>query len=377
MTHEFTDPIVIDNGSGMCKAGIGGGRSMPSVVFPNIIGRPRLMSVMQWTETNEYLIGNDAHSKRGLLTLSYPVDHGVITNWDDMQLVWTHCFLNELRIDPSKKAVMLTEPPLNPRNNREKMMEVFFESFGVQGFYVGMQAVLALYSTGELTGVVFDSGDGVTHIVPVFEGYALCDSIPRVDIAGRDITEHLIKLLTERGIFMRTTAEKEVTREIKEKLCYVALDYEKELEESFKSSHIEKNYELPDGQSITIGNERFRAPEVLFQPSLIGLDVQGVHESADWSIKRCDLDIRKALYSNIFLSGGSTMYPGISERLTKELASRAPSSVKVRVRASPDRKFSVWIGGSILSSLPSFQQSWVLREEYEEYGSRIVHRKCF
>jgi len=183
--------------------------------------------------------------------------------------------------------------------------------------------------------------------------------------------------MTERGHSLTNSAEREIVRDIKEKLCYVALDFNEEMNKSRTSSDIEKTYEMPDGSTVTLGNERFRAPEALFQPSLLGLDIDGIDETTYKSIMKCDLDIRRDLYGNIVMSGGTTMYPGIAERLNKELVAKAPSSMKVRVVAPPERKFSVWIGGSILSSLSSFQQMWVTKAEYDEAGASIVHRKCF
>ena len=369
-------PIVIDNGSGMCKAGFAGDDA-PKAVFPNIVGRPRMPGIIVGTEQKEVYIGDEAQAKRGVLNLKYPIDHGIVTNWDDMERVWHHTFFNELRTAADEHPVLLTEAPLNPKQNREKMTQIMFDTFNVPAFYVAIQAVLSLYSSGRTTGMVFDSGDGVTHVVPIYEGYALPHAIQRIDIAGRDITNHLVRLLTERGHSLNNSAEREIVRDIKEKLCYVALDYTEEMGKSKTSPDMEKQYELPDGSSLTIGNERFRAPEALFQPSLLGLDIDGADETTYKSIMKCDLDIRRDLYGNVVLSGGTTMYPGIADRLAKELTNRAPPSMKVKVVAPPERKFSVWIGGSILSSLSSFQQMWVSKAEYEEAGPSIVHRKCF
>ena len=373
---EQVIPLVIDNGSGMCKAGFAGDDA-PKAVFPNIVGRPRMPGIIVGTEQKEVYIGDEAQAKRGVLNLKYPIDHGIVTNWDDMERVWHHTFFNELRTAADEHPVLLTEAPLNPKQNREKMTQIMFDTFNVPAFYVAIQAVLSLYSSGRTTGMVFDSGDGDTHVVPIYEGYALPHAIQRIDIAGRDITNHLVRLLTERGYSLNNSAEREIVRDVKEKLCYIALDYTEEMAKSKTSPDMEKQYELPDGSNLTIGNERFRAPEALFQPSLLGLDIDGADETTYKSIMKCDLDIRRDLYGNVVLSGGTTMYPGIGERLTKELTNRAPPSMKVKVVAPPERKFSVWIGGSILSSLSSFQQMWVSKAEYEEAGPSIVHRKCF
>ncbi|KAI9863871.1 MAG: actin [Trichoglossum hirsutum] len=304
------------------------------------------------------------------------------------------------------------------------MTQIVFETFNSPAFYTSINAVLALYASGRTTGTVVDSGDGTTHVVPVLEGFALPHAISRVNLSGRDLTDYLMRVLAERGYIFSTTAEREIVRDVKEKLCYTALDFEGEIVASAGSvsqtptpsdtttssmtsevsnhasfydllteaqpiieferpvdrptpSSIDKSYELPDGQILTIGNERFRAPEALFQPSVLGLESGGLHVSIYNTIMKCDVDIRKDLYGNIVLAGGSTMYPGIADRMQKEVTALAPYSVRVKIIAPIERKYSAWIGGSIMASLSTFWRMLISKQEYDESGPSIVHRKCF
>ncbi|ERF76324.1 Actin [Endocarpon pusillum Z07020] len=388
-------------------------------------------------------VGHEAQVKRGILTLRNPVQHTVVTNWDDMEKLWHHTFYNELRVAPEEHPVLMTDAPLTPASNRERMTQIVFEAFNSPAYYVSVAAVLALYASGLTTGLVIDAGEKTTHVVPVYEGFMLPHAVSRVDLAGRDLTDYLMWILAERGYPFSTTAERMIVQDIKEKLCYTALDFEQEVvttagganepdvsrrssiqsnssglsgtsmnsassdysaatvtsevsdHASFndlytevrpiirferptaRAGNLEKSYELPDGQVITIGNERFRAPEALFQPSLVGLESVGLHVAAFSSIVKCDRDIRRELYGNIVLAGGSTMYPGFGDRMQKEMTVLAPGGMRVKIIAPPERKYSVWLGASILASLSSFEQMWVSKQDYDESGPSIVHRKCF
>ena len=251
-----------------------------------------------------------------------------------------------------------------------------FETFNVPQMYAAMTSPLALYASGHTTGVVVDSGDAVSHVVPVHEGYALPHAIFRLDIAGRDLTCHMARILTQRGYSFTSTTDYEVACDIKEKLCYVALDFEQEMHTAAQSSSMEKSYELPDGEHIIVGSEQFQCPEPLFRPSFIGFSCYGICDDIYGSIMRCNVEIRKDLYSNIVLTGGSTMFPGMADRIQKEVTAMAPPTIKVKVIAPPERRHGVWIGGSIMASLSTFQQMWISKQEYDETGPSIVHMKC-
>lgn len=374
MTEDTTLPLVIDNGSGMCKAGFAG-EDAPRVVFPSIVGRPKYKDVMHGVRRRpSEFVGSVAQSKRGMLSLKYPMEHGIVTSWDDMEKIWHHTFFNELKAAPEEQPVLLTEAPLNPKLNREKMTEIMFETFQVPGLHVQVQAVLSLYASGRTVGIVLDIGDGVAHTAPIYEGYAVTHAMHRMNLGGRDLTDYLVRVLMLEGKTFSTTAEKEIVRDIKEAHCYVAPDYEQEL----LSSALEKEiFELPDGNTVTLGQVRFQCPEALFDPALLGMESGGIHELAFNSIMKCDIDIRSDLFSNIVLSGGSTMFKGFPARLEKELVALAPTEANIKIIAPPERKYAVWIGGSILASLSSFQEEWITRNDYDEHGPGIVHQRCF
>ena len=373
MLNDDCQAIVIDNGSGMCKAGFAGDDA-PRAVFPTVVGQPSNPSVMVGMGNRSSYIGDMAISCACMLSLEYPIEHGIVKDWDAMTEIWRYTFEQELRISPDESPVLLTESVLNPKANREKMTQIMFEHFRPPAMYVATQPVLSLYASGRTTGVVLDCGDGVTTTVPIYEGYAIRQAMLRQNFSGHDLTNYLINLLTERGHYFNTDSEFEMVKSFKEKYCHVALDYEEAFNVPIQS--LEKTFELPDGQIITLGDERFRCPEALFQPQPAGWKY-GIQGAVVNSILKCDMEMRKCLYGNVVLSGGSTMFPGFAERLRKEIIALAPASMNIKIIAGPERKYYVWIGGSILASLSIFQQMWISKEEYDESGPSIVHRKCF
>ncbi|XP_078072008.1 actin-2-like [Mustelus asterias] len=368
--------VVVDNGTGMIKAGFSGDDA-PRVVFPSVVGMPQPQDAMVRTGVNDHSVGYEARDRPDIWIPKYPIKHGIVTNWDDVEKVWQHTFDTELRVDPAEYPIFLTEVPLNPKSNREKMTQVMFEHFGPPGFYVALPGVLSVYASGRIGGLVLGSGDGVTHAMSVSDGYMVSNSIRRLNFGGRELTDYLLESLIHRGCHFSTPAERVVAENIKEKLCYVALDYDQEMVTSAAASSQDKSYELPDGQILAIKNECFQCPEALFQPSFLGMPSAGIHETANDSIKACESCIRSDLYANVVLAGGSTMFPGIVDRIQKEITALAPNTMKIKIIAPPERKYSVWIGGSILASLSTFQQMWISKPEYEESGPSIVHRKCF
>ena len=335
-----------------------------------------LKGTMEGVVQKDFYVGGEAQSKSDILTLTNPIEQGIVTNWDDMEKIWRHTFCNELRVAPEEHPVLLTEAPLNPKAKREKMAEIMFETFKTPAMYVAIEAVLALYSSGRTTGIALNSGEGITHAVPIHEGCALPHAITRLELGGKDLTDYLTKILADRGYSIKTKDTYKTVSDIKEKLCYVALNFEQEMTSAASSNSLSKSYELPNGEMINISDERFRCPEALFKPVLLGIQNAGIHETTYNSIMKCDVDIRKDLYSNIVLCGGSTMFPGIGDRMKKEIMALAPSTMSVKVIASPERKYSAWIGGSMLASQSTFKQMWISKQEYEESGPSIVHSKC-
>jgi len=385
--------IVCDNGTGFVKCGFAGA-NFPTAIFPAMVGRPimRYEESIDNVEIKDIMVGDEAAKLRSMLQITYPMDNGIVRNWDDAKHVWNYTFFERLQINPKECKIMLTEPPMNPMQNREKMVQVMFEDYGFQACYIAIQAVLTLYAQGLLTGVVCDSGDGVTHIVPVYEGFSLPHLIKRLNVAGRDVTRYLIKLLLLSGYAFNRTADFETVRQIKERLCYVGCDLELEKRLALETTTLIKKYKLPDGRVIKVGRERFEAPECMFNPGLIDCDQVGMGEMVFDTINKADMDTRAEFYNHVVLSGGSTMYPGLPSRLEKEIRDlytqkvlkgdqEAAKRFKCRIEDPPRRKHMVFLGGAVLADIMKDKQAfWMNKSEYDELGpgnlSRIL-RKCF
>jgi len=286
--------IVSDNGSGYVKLGYGGD-SFPRFVIPSIIGRPMLRASEKVGnhELKELMVGDEAAPLRSYLEIKYPLIEGQIKNWDDMECIWDYCFHQKLGLPADKKdhQILLTEPARNPVKNREKMGQIMFEKYNFGGVMFEYQALLTLMAEGNTTGAVLDCGDGVSHVIPVFEGLIQSHNIGRLNVAGRHVTEYLIKLLMYRGYAFNSSADYETVREIKEDMCYVSINLEKERLIGRDTTVIDKEYKLPDGQTILVGRERFEAPEIIMNPALIESEALGLPEMVYKSITECDLNI--------------------------------------------------------------------------------------
>jgi actin len=364
---EDIQALVIDNGSGITKAGFAG-EETPRAMFSTAVGTPKCSS------TSDYYVGDCIASRKSVLNVRFPIVHGVITNFDDMEKVWHHIFSNELRVAPAEHPVLLTEVSLNPKANREKMTQIMFETFETPATYISVQPILSLYACGRVSGVVVDCGDGASQITTVYEGREVAESIKRLDFGGRDVTDYLIRLLQQRGYSINSYSERDTIRLFKEKYCYTAFDFKEEIDSNDISDIA---YELPDGNSISVGNERFKCTELLFQPSLIGKQFDGLHTTLFNSISACEIDLRRDLYKNIILTGGNSMFENIVDRLLKETIYLAPAHTNVRIIDPPERNYSAWIGGSALASLSTFQQLWHSKAEYEESGPGVIRCRRF
>lgn len=367
----------------------------PQEMFPTVVGRPMLRydaGLGAGFNIGDLMVGDAATDARANMQLNRPIENGVIKHWDDMEAVWSHTW-ERLGINPSEHQIVQTEAALNPPKNREKIVEIMFEKYGFAGVNVSVQAILALASQGLDTGFVVDAGDGVTHLVPVFEGYLDPSIVKRIDLAGRSVTNHLMELLIHNGHPLNHEADFETVREMKQKLCYVAHDLEAEKKLARETLLVDKQFTLPDSKVLRIGAERFLAPEIVFSPHMCGhAELGGLADNVFTTIRRAALDVQKHYFAHIVLSGGTTMFPGLSSRLEKDIkqlyldrilkgdTSRV-NKFKIHVEDPPRRQHMVFHGASILAhgywEDPSANYGggwWITPKEYKEKGPNVVHR---
>lgn len=375
--------IIIDNGTGFSKCGYAG-EKLPSHVFHAMVGRPMMRSeeVIDNIKIKDIMCGEECAKLRSMLEISYPVTNGIITNWEDMFHLWNHTFNEVMKINPRECKIMLTEAALNPLQNRKKMLEAMLEKYQFQGVHVATQAVLTLYAQGLTTGVVLDSGDGVTHIVPVYESYGLPNQIKRLNVAGRDVTKYLIELLRLRGYNFNRTADFETVAQIKERFCYVGTDLRLEDRLANETTVLAEPFELPDGRIVRVSRERYMAPECLFQPHVIGLEDKGIARQVFNCVNESDIDLRRSLYAHIILSGGTTMFPGFPTRVQTEVrqiykevvlgdSHAKKGNIKINVEDPPRRYYFVFSGGSVLAAVgekANPESFWLSQKEYKEKG---------
>lgn len=372
---DYPQHLAFDFGSYMTRVGFSGDDA-PRSVFPTVVGRPKYHPTMVGLRRRDTLIGDEAMTLRGELKLSYPIQGSTIVNYDDWERTVHHGFYNELRVAPEEHAIVFNVPAFAPRAQGHKMCQTLFETFAVPAIAGFNSQLLTSYSRGPGTCLAVELGHGSTQIGAFYEGSYISESAYQGTVAGAALNEYATRLLMEqvgkRGLSI--AGLKHQVDDLKCKLCYVAENYEAELDIYVTSNAKEMQYELSDGKVVQFGAERIRIPEVLFKPSLIGSEELPLSHLIYRSIMKAPMDVRADLYSNICLFGGSSFFPGLTERLQAEIVKLAPATAKVRIIAPPERKFSVWIGASIISSLSSAMDIFFSKEQYDEIGPNGFHK---
>lgn len=357
------DTLVIDLGSTNIKAGVSTD-TKPTFIFPSKCGK------LKNVKDSPCFVGYETFSTTGLDIIN-PIENRFIKNWEHTEKLLQYTLHNQLNVESEGFTILLTEAPLNKKSDREKTLQMVFETTDAHGFCLVNHSVLSMYASGKTTGVNFHSKDGISQAVPIYEGCVYPMSINSIDFAGKILTKNLMESLCEKGYSFKGEQDELIVKDIKEKLCYVALNYDKECQENFET--IEKIYQLPDGNVLNIGGQSFVCPEVLFNPNSFGIDSYGVQDVIQRSITLNDIDMRKDFYSNIVLSGGTTSLEGFAKRLEKEMIKLAPDSTKINI-INP-LKYSEWIGGSMFVTLSTFSKRCISKEDFEEFGPGEVHRK--
>lgn len=355
-------PLVIDNGSYATVYGFGGD-SEPISAIPSVVGRTRAQ------HNPDVYVGIQAITKPNLM-LRYPIENRIITSFDDIEVLWNFIFQNELKTSPDKHPILMTLSPQNSEESRETVLQIMMETFKVPAFYLAMPSAMSLYAANVTNGIVVDAGDAGTQITPVFEGFSMPYFSAKLDIGGKHVNETLRRSLVQAGYTFSPRTERELMRDMKEQICYVAADA------SAEGNVSERIFLTPEGNEIKVGNQTYMSPEILFQPKLIGNDSPGTVQLIAEVINNLDKDIVNQMTSTILLAGGSTMFKGYSERITKDLKGEI-GSIRYNVVAPSARKISAWVGGSIFSNVQTFKQLWVSKLEYEEFGASIIHVKTY
>ncbi|XP_066110775.1 actin-like protein 7A [Saccopteryx bilineata] len=369
---KVTKAVVVDLGTGYCKCGFAG-LPRPTHMISSTVGKPYMETAKTGDNRKETYVGQELINPGVRLKLTNPLQHGIIVDWDSMQDIWEYLFHKEMKIAPDEHAVLVSDPPLSPHTNREKYAEMLFETFGTPAMHIAYQSRLSMYSYGRTSGLVVEVGHGVSYVVPIYEGYPLPSITGRLDYAGSDLTAYLMSLMNKAGKHF-TEDQMGIVEDIKKKCCFVALDpaEQKKVPETEYRMH----YTLPDGQVISLCQERFLCSEMFFKPSLIKSMQLGLHTQTVTCLNKCDIALKRDLVGKILLCGGSTMLSGFPIRLQKELSHLCPNDTP-QVNVLSERDTAVWTGGSILASLQGFQPLWVYRAEYEERGPFFLYRRCF
>lgn len=377
-TEYLKLPLIVDLGSSEVKAGFSY-QEAPKAIFPNYIGEPKYRKVLRAMdnenqEMKEHFIGSDCEKYMGILKIRYPIQHGVFTDEQDILTLFNYIYAKlEINNQEIKEhPVLITEPLLNPYTNREKIATALFDNLGVPALFFASQPILSLFSTSGTSGVVLESGDGVTQSCVVYEGYSIPNSYIRYDYGGKDVTEYLQTLLKRQGYSFSTTAEFQIVKKIKEQFCYTVVS---DLEKNKKSDQNQTNFILPDGNYIKLEEEKILAPEILFNPSLIGMEYLSFQQMIVNSVNKVDIDLRSKLYGNVFVSGGNTLLRGLQEKLHTEIKKITPKRVKVKLHTPNNRNLSCWLGGNVITTLEIFKKMCVTKNEWFEKGRKIVHVK--
>lgn len=361
--------VIIDTGSFTTKIGYAGDDT-PRYVFRTVVGRPKHNGIMGFNLPDVF-VGDDALSRRGILKLQHPIEHGIMWNADNTEAVWKHAY-QKLEAAPEEHAVVVTEPPFVPLSVREKQLQIFFENFNVPSYYTATTSVFSLMATGRMTGISIESGGGSTAVMPIIDGRVVPNASQQSTLDGECLTNYTMRLLTNAGYSVTTSAELELVRACKEQLGLVSLDYGILYNQTVE----EKTFELPDiGIEWKLGRERFSIPEPLFNPSLVGFSAYGIHDTVHQVYRKVPVELRPQL-TEVVLTGGNTLWEGLQERLQKELNFLFPPAQQLSVSAPFDRKYAAWTGASIFSSLSGFANSAISKDEYDEVGPQIVHAKC-